>query len=120
LGCGKTYESAEDAKDHILSTHPEVSDPVILVNMGESPKPTNVVSFCPLCNEQVSSLREYARHVGRHQKDLALFALPKIQGDNNGENMEVEHATQRRENAVDRDDESSDDVSKELNSGRHD
>ncbi|KAK8064093.1 hypothetical protein PG996_008745 [Apiospora saccharicola] len=34
---------------------------------------------CPLCNEIIRSVRDYRRHVGRHQLDLALFALPNAE-----------------------------------------
>lgn len=82
----------------------------MLVNMSESSKPANAVSFCPLCEEQVSSLREYARHVGRHQKHLALFALPRLDGADESDNTESEQP-QRQEASVDSGGESSDDVS---------
>ncbi|KAI3326464.1 hypothetical protein HD806DRAFT_551445 [Xylariaceae sp. AK1471] len=36
---------------------------------------------CPLCQDILESVQQYQRHVGRHQVDLALFALPKIEDD---------------------------------------
>ena len=33
---------------------------------------------CLLCKETVKSMKEYQRHVGRHQEQLALFALPSM------------------------------------------
>ncbi|KAF4332066.1 zinc finger transcription factor ace1 [Fusarium beomiforme] len=33
---------------------------------------------CPLCKEKQPSFKQYQRHVGRHQEDLALFALPRL------------------------------------------
>ncbi|KAI1112311.1 hypothetical protein F5Y14DRAFT_273717 [Nemania sp. NC0429] len=32
----------------------------------------------PFCQDTLESLQQYRRHVGRHQVDLALFALPTI------------------------------------------
>jgi hypothetical protein len=107
LGCGEVFDSAEEAKDHILGMHSSVSDPVTLVNLSESPKPADAVSFCPLCTEQVSSLKEYARHVGRHQKDLALFALPQLDSADDTENLERDH-TPDCEASVDSDESSND------------
>ncbi|RYP77533.1 hypothetical protein DL771_001106 [Monosporascus sp. 5C6A] len=40
---------------------------------------------CPLCKETSDSIKLYQRHVGRHQAELALFALPDIEdGDEDG------------------------------------
>ncbi len=39
--------------------------------------------ICPLCSDKLFSLREYERHVGRHQEQLALFALPSVETDHN-------------------------------------
>ncbi|KAI0869699.1 hypothetical protein GGS24DRAFT_478076 [Hypoxylon argillaceum] len=36
---------------------------------------------CPLCQHILESVQQYQRHVGRHQVDLALFALPRIEND---------------------------------------
>ncbi|KAI1069125.1 hypothetical protein LB507_006314 [Fusarium sp. FIESC RH6] len=33
---------------------------------------------CPLCKELLHSVKEYQRHAGRHQEQLALFGLPYI------------------------------------------
>lgn len=38
---------------------------------------------CPLCQHILESVQQYRRHVGRHQVDLALFALPRIENDDN-------------------------------------
>lgn len=36
---------------------------------------------CPLCKEILSSLRQYERHLARHLEELALFALPRSEMD---------------------------------------
>lgn len=104
-GCDETFDSAEEAKDHIVTSHPEVSDPTMLVNMGERPRPLNAPTNCPLCQQNVSSLREYGRHVGRHQKNLALFALPRLSWDDDAENLNQEQ--EQQEGSVDSDETSS-------------
>lgn len=48
-----------------------------IVDMSERRRPLDAACECPLCHEQLASMKAYARHVGRHQKDLALFALPR-------------------------------------------
>jgi hypothetical protein len=35
--------------------------------------------ICPLCEEHSQSLRQYQKHVAKHQEQLALFALPRDQ-----------------------------------------
>lgn len=57
----------------------------MVFDLCERPSPWPEESECPLCQQTLNSKREYARHVGQHQIELALFALP-----NNRENDEDE------------------------------
>lgn len=45
----------------------------------------DTVVQCPLCLDKIPSLKDYQRHVGRHQEELALFALPKRTADDEAE-----------------------------------
>lgn len=36
---------------------------------------------CPLCKDTLTSLRQFERHVARHLEELALFALPRSEMD---------------------------------------
>lgn len=47
-----------------------------LAKLAAQPRDMKKGVACPLCRETLSSVREYERHVGRHQEQLALFALP--------------------------------------------
>ncbi|KAF6802905.1 hypothetical protein CSOJ01_11277 [Colletotrichum sojae] len=47
-----------------------------LVNRSSQPLPPETRRSCPFCLEDLASLKQYRHHVGRHQQDLALFALP--------------------------------------------
>ncbi|KAK0652556.1 hypothetical protein B0T16DRAFT_103017 [Cercophora newfieldiana] len=85
LGCGEVFDSADTARDHIISHKPQDSEVPMLVNAGETRMPAHTASHCPLCRQQVASLKEYARHVGRHQKELSLFALPRLDTDADAE-----------------------------------
>ncbi|KAK3345889.1 hypothetical protein B0T25DRAFT_462035 [Lasiosphaeria hispida] len=81
LRCGQTFDSPIDLRAHVVASHTDVSEPSqleTLVNMSEVPKPLNTAQQCPLCHDGISTIKQYARHVGRHQKELALFALPRI------------------------------------------
>lgn len=68
-----------------------------LVGAGEEQLSPKSASCCPLCQERVSSLKEYARHVGRHQKELALFALPKLDAGKDADDATAERATDSSE-----------------------
>jgi hypothetical protein len=81
LGCGEIFDSAGTARDHIISHDLRDLNVTMLVDAGETQMSPNTASHCPLCGEQVASLKDYARHVGRHQKELALFALPRLDAD---------------------------------------
>ncbi|VTT55264.1 unnamed protein product [Fusarium fujikuroi] len=84
LGCNETFNSSQDMKRHLAQKHSESTELTHLVNlltMCESPKSEDEPTNCPLCGERQSSFKQYQRHVGRHQEDLALFALPRLPGE---------------------------------------
>lgn len=81
------FDSHSQLERHLRRSHPELSsqrDLSMMFDLCERPRPWPEESECPLCQQALYSEREYARHVGRHQTELALFALP------NRENDEVE------------------------------
>lgn len=81
-GCDLTFPSIPACKEHMVQSHPAEGasagiDALITLNA----QPINIrrgVS-CPLCGDILSSLRQYQKHVGRHQEQLALFALPDLE-----------------------------------------
>nr|RBQ98546.1 hypothetical protein FVER53263_03599 [Fusarium verticillioides] len=84
LGCNKTFDSSQEMKRHLVQKHSKTTE---LNHLGglltrcERPKSENEPADCPLCGERQSSFKQYQRHVGRHQEDLALFALPRLPGE---------------------------------------
>ncbi|KAJ4266015.1 hypothetical protein NW762_003988 [Fusarium torreyae] len=67
--------------------------------MCERPKLANDTAECPLCKEIPTTLGQYLRHVGRHQEDLALFALPQLPDedpseDDIGEDEQIEEGVE--------------------------
>ncbi|KAF5553085.1 zinc finger transcription factor ace1 [Fusarium phyllophilum] len=91
LGCEKTFESSQDMKQHLAQKHTETAELthlVSLLTMCERPKSENEPADCPLCGERQFSFKQYQRHVGRHQEDLALFALPHLPGREDDKNEE--------------------------------
>ncbi|KAK4177089.1 hypothetical protein QBC36DRAFT_310460 [Triangularia setosa] len=80
--CGEHFDSAIELRTHLVEQHAETlsqSDMENMVTSSEKPKPLNCHTRCHLCEENLNSAKEHARHLGRHQRDLALFALPRIE-----------------------------------------
>ncbi|KAK3685899.1 hypothetical protein B0T22DRAFT_482821 [Podospora appendiculata] len=85
-GCAGShhFESAMQMKSHILKEHPNASDSKQLESLlllSEQPKSLGRSAECPLCHAVLGNFTQYQRHVGRHQEDLALFALPSLEAD---------------------------------------
>ncbi|SPO06803.1 uncharacterized protein DNG_09497 [Cephalotrichum gorgonifer] len=69
------FQSRRKWMQHVVQIHAETS-------------PDDMFTSCPLCDNVLRSQKEYERHVGRHQVELALFALPKLPGGDNEEDKE--------------------------------
>jgi len=77
-GCDKTFSTRHDFEAHISTLHADLASPNMLSALRvTSRKPADLTMRvkCPLCDLSLS-LRAFQRHVGRHQEQLALFALP--------------------------------------------
>ncbi|OQD62647.1 hypothetical protein PENPOL_c011G06806 [Penicillium polonicum] len=64
----RLYESRREWFSHLQSQH----------SISETP---NVHVDCPLCVSSLPSGKQLERHVGRHLEELALFALPRSEED---------------------------------------
>ncbi|RYP11318.1 hypothetical protein DL764_000136 [Monosporascus ibericus] len=73
---------------HIPQGHSDALEQVDLDALVESSETVSTMNrdlHCPLCKETSGSIKLYQRHVGRHQTELALFALPYTEdGDEDG------------------------------------
>ncbi|KAH7201534.1 hypothetical protein DER44DRAFT_870355 [Fusarium oxysporum] len=56
-----------------------------LVYLSQKPMDIKQGIPCPICAEMMRSTSQYQRHVGRHQEQLALFALPTVETDDKDE-----------------------------------
>ncbi|EGU86053.1 hypothetical protein FOXB_03457 [Fusarium oxysporum f. sp. conglutinans Fo5176] len=56
-----------------------------LVYLSQKPMDIKQGIPCPICAEMTQSTSQYQRHVGRHQEQLALFALPTVESDEKNE-----------------------------------
>ncbi|KAF5236596.1 hypothetical protein FANTH_11207 [Fusarium anthophilum] len=98
LKCGSTLQSAVELRDHIRHQHlpnASVEQLNIVVARGEVSVSKDVTKECPLCRRDISGLKSYIKHVGRHLEQLALHALPR-NGDEELEN-DVESGEQNDE-----------------------
>jgi hypothetical protein len=78
-GCKKPFNSKSAFEDHIRHTHQNLfigNQFPALVNMQERQMNPKTQIECPLCKEMVQLSSHLRRHLGKHQEQLALFALP--------------------------------------------
>ncbi|KAF5583094.1 transcription factor [Fusarium subglutinans] len=76
-----TLPSAVELRDHIRHQHlpsASVEQLSIVVARGRVSVSKDVTKECPLCRRDISGLKSYIKHVGRHLEQLALHALPRI------------------------------------------
>ncbi|KAI1345579.1 hypothetical protein F5Y01DRAFT_52592 [Xylaria sp. FL0043] len=80
--CGLHDTTETNLREHLARVHglaTQMELDALIARCGQtqslsSPSPID----CPLCQDTLESVQQYQQHVGRHQVDLALFALPKI------------------------------------------
>ncbi|KAF1961192.1 hypothetical protein CC80DRAFT_402833, partial [Byssothecium circinans] len=77
-GCDKILDSKSAFEKHVETNHAELASPAMLTALKRTAMRSaglTTQASCPFCNETMS-LKALQRHVGRHQEQLALFALP--------------------------------------------
>ncbi|KAF2972358.1 hypothetical protein GQX73_g1352 [Xylaria multiplex] len=83
--CGSEHTTETGLRQHITRVHgcaTEMELDTMLARYGRIRSiSTSSPLECPLCRDSLDSIQQYQRHVGRHQVDLALFALPRIEED---------------------------------------
>ncbi|KAI0505729.1 hypothetical protein F5B22DRAFT_494797 [Xylaria bambusicola] len=78
------FDTRSQLERHLRSLHQQMSsqkDLSFMISLCERSMPWPEEAKCPLCQHTLYSKGEYARHVGRHQTELALFALPRNEDD---------------------------------------
>ncbi|KAH8880759.1 hypothetical protein GQ53DRAFT_736224 [Thozetella sp. PMI_491] len=114
FNCHATFASPADCKAHLKAKHPEAVDEDsrdALVKLAARDLDIEKGVPCPLCHEDLKSEKKYQRHVGHHQKQLALFALPVLDSkdddddDGNAKNSDADsRSTSVTSSAADLDD----------------
>ena len=82
--CGATFPSVSACQEHIAQRHLgayQASEIGVLIRLGAKPLGLTEGISCPLCRDLLRSAQQYQHHVGRHQEQLALFALPIVEMD---------------------------------------
>ncbi|KAM0084087.1 hypothetical protein ACKRZS_003729 [Fusarium odoratissimum] len=85
------FPSAVELGDHVRHHYlPNASDEHLstVVARGEVSVSSDVTKECPLCRQAISGLKSYVKHTGRHLEQLALFALPSIEDEGLGDDVE--------------------------------
>ena len=94
LGCNSaSFGLPSEYRKHISREHPgsiPEADIDAMVNHSAQPRAITKSSglYCPLCGDKEPVLRsekQYQRHVGRHQEQLSLFALPQASAESDNE-----------------------------------
>jgi hypothetical protein len=78
-GCNRSFSCEKDFVAHVQALHPDLTAPDVLIALKHSATRSETLSDqgkCPLCNKSMA-LRVLQKHLGRHQEQLALFALPQ-------------------------------------------
>ncbi|KAI3322270.1 hypothetical protein HD806DRAFT_144170 [Xylariaceae sp. AK1471] len=83
-GCQSTFDSASSFKDHMAKAHSEAfpaSQMDSVAKLSERPIDLEKGVDCPICDHPLKSTKQYQQHVGAHQEQLSLFALPILGKD---------------------------------------
>ncbi|UNI16895.1 hypothetical protein JDV02_003285 [Purpureocillium takamizusanense] len=79
--CGAMFLSVSECQEHLTQSHPgpvQADKMIALIELGAQPLDLSEGIACPLCGDSLKSAQQYRHHVGRHQEQLALFALPIV------------------------------------------
>jgi hypothetical protein len=77
-GCNKSFHVEIEFVAHVQAQHPELSAPNVISALKQTAvKSANILepTECPLCEKRMT-LRALQKHLGHHQEQLSLFALP--------------------------------------------
>jgi len=88
---------------HIQESHALLSsgsDLNTLAQLCKRPAPWAQDTQCPFCLQCLESVKVYARHVGWHQIELALFALPNIEAEDEEEPKDTEAHQEQEDDSL--------------------
>ncbi|ETS78936.1 hypothetical protein PFICI_08789 [Pestalotiopsis fici W106-1] len=80
LRCGESFDTERKLQKHMPTSHPDFQAPEGLIpelmQAASRPRREWTTVPCPLCAEEMRSVKHYQHHVGHHLEDVSLFALP--------------------------------------------
>ena len=83
-GCNKTFQSPDNLREHLGLAHPDLVSEArlsVVLSTCYRSEPAQGEVECMLCMCRCPSLLQLRRHVGKHQEELSLFALPSHVGE---------------------------------------
>ncbi|KAF4445872.1 transcription factor [Fusarium austroafricanum] len=82
--CEGSFSSAAELAQHVKAQHLQsgTEDEIrAVVSFGEESALGDTGNECLVCGLTVCGVKKYIKHVGRHLEQLALFALPSLDGE---------------------------------------
>ena len=118
-GCNTLFQHVHDYENHVSTTHPELASATVLAALKVTARKAGSATAqadCPFCTSSMT-VQALKHHVGRHQEELALFALPsnleEADGITEGDDDSINAATNEEDLAVEASSDLSDDKSSE-------
>jgi hypothetical protein len=84
-----------ECEDHAVQSHTAsgvTKELSAIIRLNKKPLDFSQGLTCPLCDVKIDSAKEYQRHVGRHQEQLALFSLPGLDSKNEADAGDEENS----------------------------
>ncbi|KAL7936009.1 hypothetical protein V8C35DRAFT_296599 [Trichoderma chlorosporum] len=97
--CGQSFQSRSKCAEHIHKCHPDtIPENQFEAVVSLSARSIQVENgiLCPICQERLESVKKYQRHVGRHQEQLAIFALPSTESLDDKEDLDDDESNSSR------------------------
>ena len=86
-GCDQEFNNENLFQEHFLSLHADLASnrrtEQLIASCARQRSSTSAAE-CILCNAQLDSFTQLRHHLGKHQEELALFAIPKYHMDKEG------------------------------------
>lgn len=99
--CSEPFQSRSNCIEHVYKSHSSATPRnqlEAMINLNSRPIRTTDGIPCPICKESLDSVKEYQRHVGRHQEQLAIFALPSSHSQENEDDFGDDDSNSSRSN----------------------
>lgn len=79
--CSKRFDDPEAFTGHLIRDHGTTDPSEALISEAEHVDGIETNGDCCLCGDKCNTLLELRDHLGEHQRQLALFALPPLESE---------------------------------------